>query len=558
MMAKSLVRLLLVAIIGALPNVAAAQVSADTFPWRPLPPDVVSGSPDGRYAVVRIPATQAIVLRELASGRDTVLIEGAERWPSFVWSPDSRALAYGFDSADGSRRTYLISTVTRSQERLPVEAGVAGWTRRDEFLTRRGQAWVLVAARGSGTAREVARGVREVAVTPDGEAIIFQQRRTSPLVVRSLRTGEERRLTNLPDAREYGAIVSPDGALVLFAALRGDDVGLYVAPLDRTTPVTPLLLLDLTALEFRSDIVNAWWHDGGVVSVAHTISGLTSELYRIDLDPAPGVASSPVRRITGGGEWDVGPWISPDSKSIAFNRDPANALTDGHGSSLRIIPDASRPRGWYSATSILVDSVVGGQQQISAVETTTGRRTLLATLPVGPWQYVPALRQIFHFIPDSVSGGMLHAHSLSSGTERALAPTPGLRAFVASPDGKMVAYVTNAEFRLLRLGMPSDSLIMTLPRNDYPLAWAPDSRRLLYLNTAAQTLHVLNVDSGERRQLVPRPDRIISFGAYYDNSNGAWSPDGSFIIVNASFVEQRIGRQWHGLTSDAVSRLIGR
>ena len=184
------------------PGAKSAVEIADPFPWRVVASDCVSGSPDGRFVVVRHSATWTISLMERATKRERVLIEGAGRWPTFFWSPDSRELAYSFKPDDAKRaQVYVISTAGGLPQKLTIEGEVAGWTAHREVFVRSGGAYVLVPAGGSQPVREVVRGVREAAITPDGESVIIRVQKTSPIVVRNLRTGPDRPTLRSPEQR---------------------------------------------------------------------------------------------------------------------------------------------------------------------------------------------------------------------------------------------------------------------------------------------------------------------------------------------------------------------
>jgi hypothetical protein len=66
---------------------------------------------------------------------------------------------------------------------------------------------------------------------------------------------------------------------------------------------------------------------------------------------------------------------------------------------------------------------------------------------------------------------------------------------------------------------------------------------------------VFDVDARTTRVLLPRRDYALTYSTVYNYPNAAWSPDGSFILLNGQFgFEQRVARQFLGVTPEAVAQ----
>jgi Tol biopolymer transport system component len=544
--------------LSLLGSVAKGQTPADSFPWQPIDANAITGSPDGHFLVFRDPATQVVRLLETATGRAVTLIESVVRWPQFVWSPDSRQLLVSFDSTK-----FIHSVADGSRRPITVPGSVYGWTRQDELLVRNGPAWYLVGSDGSSGLRELARGVREAVVTPDGRSLLIQQNRRSPLMVRDLTTRAERRLTTLADAAESNATISRDGRLVAFLAGREDGAtGLFIAPLDGELPVAPLRLMDLTSLEVRSDILVAWWLDNGSIAVSNTIAGLNSHLYRVDIDPRSGIAGDVPRRITTGNGWDTGPAFSPNGKELAFSRYVNIAILDVASNQVRTIDQRGNVKGWYTPTQVLVDSVSDGRLRIDAIDVAGRNRVTLADLTASSrtyaaWAYLPTTQDVVYFRPDTGAAGGLRRYNLRSRADLQIVAARDVRMILAAPDGRRAVYATGNQNLLVRLDQQADST-RTLSNSacELPVAWAPDARRLLCSDS--ESLTVLDVDSGLARRLLPRGDAMLTYSMVYNYNNAAWSPDGSSVVLSGQYVAQTVGRQWTGLTPEAVARRLPR
>ncbi|MFT4623826.1 MAG: imidazolonepropionase-like amidohydrolase/Tol biopolymer transport system component [Myxococcota bacterium] len=176
-------------------------------------------SPDGRTLafVKRDRARTVLVLRDLASGRETPVWDGLDRdmqeawaihgvYPHFAWMPDGRSVVLW--AQGGLKRVGLDGKVVdipfhvtgerelRDAVRFPVEVGA------DTFQVK---------------------AVRDVMVSPDGNRVVYQA--LGQLWVRDLPAGAPSRLTKSQDVREFDPSFSSDGRQIVFATWDDDSLG---------------------------------------------------------------------------------------------------------------------------------------------------------------------------------------------------------------------------------------------------------------------------------------------------------------------------------------------
>jgi len=196
----------------------------------------------------------------------------------------------------------------------------------------------------------------------------------------------------------------------------------------------------------------------------------------------------------------------------------------------------------------------------------TGSLERVAQLEGLYWHYVPSRKEILHLYPGgggARKGGVLKAFSLTEGKDRVVATIDWLRQELAvSPDGKRIAYTTARlldgpspnqyvfELAVMSInGEPEATLIPAQPERLMARAWSPDGKYLLF-HHLKEGPKVMNVET--RESWVLHPDAA---GRGTDPWGLAWSPDGSFVLIDkSSSSSERLA--WQGVTAEAVARLM--
>ena len=562
-------------------RLAAMQSSPEPFKRQTLGAELVSGSPDGRFAVFQNDDINRIFLRELSSRTDRLLADLDGMASNFAWSPDSRELAFNFQNTMAAVREVRIITIATGRSRsLPIRSYPIGWTNTGELYLYQTNYpanavdMYLTPVAGGAPRKVVSWPVGDgccPVITPDGKSVVGPK--SKRLVRIDLASGAEQPVT-LGTAEETRPVVSADGRMVAFASNRDGKWAMYVAPLDRLPVADPVRVagLDgsrLTPARGRRD----WWASTGGLSM--TFSQAERDVFKVPIDPAKGVSTGAPQRLTQDAPDNSGGIASPDGRHIAYYyRNGARAgiaVMDADGLNERplIEQNGTLRLDWRAPGELLFwdFATAGGQKpSITVFNLKTGAQTPFAQVPGLYWTYVPARQEILHSNPGgggARKGIVLKARSLADGTDRDVATIDYLIPMTsASHDGRHIAYSTTAEMdiasprcELALLGIDGTKGKVLVP-NQRPCAgaaaWSPDDRFML-LNTT-EGPRVLNVETTQFWPL--HPDTV------YDQRNQAqarwdptsWSPDGSFVLVTRS--QSRTDRVvWEGVTNDAVARL---
>ncbi|MGA8183198.1 MAG: PDZ domain-containing protein [Terriglobia bacterium] len=149
------------------------------------------------------------------------------------------------------------------------------------------------------------------------------------------------------------------------------------------------------------------------------------------------------------------------------------------------------------------------------------------------WENASKLITTFDLSPDAkralfTARGDVFTVPAEHGSIRNLTQTPGIQERYAawSPDGQWVAYVSDrtGENQLyIRPQKQSGKETQITTTNKVfllPIAWSPDSTKLLY---ADSTLHLYYVDIHDKKPV------LITQGKYFDITDYVWSPDSKWV-----------------------------
>jgi tricorn protease len=383
----------------------------------------------------------------------------------------------------------------------------------------------------SARAGEPIRFARTPDISPDGRSVVFSY--LGDLWLVDAKGGQARHLT-MHESHDFNPVFSPDGKQIAFSSNRHGDYDIYVIPVEGGRP---------TRLTFDAadDHVTSWSPDGKQIlfmSSRSTDFPRQIELYTI---PATGGL---VRRISAHEGRDGA--FSPRGERIAYVRGPGSWFRKGyHGSSnddvwmcaadgtdnrqltnhngMDDYPQWSPDSRWL----YFVSDAHGGPANVVRLELdpATG-----APLPGREAQPVTHQRDervrrarlsrdgawlVYECGPD------LWLHSLKEGKSRLLhievhaddkvnpekleTFTSKATEFALSQDEKHLTFVVHGEIFLMANKSGAKARRLTdHPAFDHGVAWAPDSKKLLFLSdrSGSEDIYLLEPDDPEHPELV--------------------------------------------------------
>ena len=111
--------------------------------------------------------------------------------------------------------------------------------------------------------------------------------------------------------------------------------------------------------------------------------------------------------------------------------------------------------------------------------------------------------------------------------------TSGLQAMRLSPDGKKIAFIVRGEVFASGKEGGDATRVTTSASNEFDLAWAPDSRRLVYVSDRDGPSHLYLYDFATRTETRLTNERL-------SDVQPRWSPDGTMIAFTRGAKELRV------------------
>ncbi len=373
--------------------------------------------------------------------------------------------------------------------------------------------------------------------SPDAKRLAFTSTRTGngDIYVLTIASGELSRLT-FDDAAELVNGWSPDGRWVYFSS-GSHDLGsmndVYRVSADGGTPMpvaadryateyfaSPAPSGDLVAISARGFAASQWWRNGH----SHLDE---SEIWLVR--PASSAGAAPrYEAITSGGAKDTWPMWSADAKTLYFMSDRSGAQNiwsisaGGDG-------DRNRSTGPEHAPPVRAAKAVTTFKDGRVLWPTISRdgKTIAFERGFGIWTV------------DTASGQAREVPIVLRGAPAGLAVdhrtfTDQIQELALSPDGKKVALTIHGDIFSTSAKDGGDALrLTTTTAEEFGLAWAPDSRRLVYVSDRDGTDHLFMYDFGTGREAQ------LTSGSARDHAP-LFSPDGKWIAFERANRELRV------------------
>lgn len=393
----------------------------------------------------------------------------------------------------------------------------------------------------------------EPGISPDGSTIAFVS--GGDIWEVSSRGGDAHLLVSDP-ATESRPMYSPDGTRLAFTSTRTGNGDVYILAL-KSGEVTRLTFDD------ANELVNGWSPDGKEIyfsTASHDLSSM-NDVYRVGVD---GGTPMPVAADRYATEYFASP--SPDGRAVAITARAFAGLQwwrKGHshldeseiwvvrGAAYTAVTNGGAKDAWpmWAGDTIYFMSDRSGAQNIWAADKdgaapprqvtgfTDGRvlwpsntsdgRTIAFERHLGIWTVDTASRQA-HELAISLRGAPAAA------AVDHLSMTDRLEDLVLSPDGKKVAFTAHGEVfaASAKDGGEAARLTMTAA-NESDLAWAPDSRRIVYGSDRDGETHLYLYDFAAGKE------SALTTGTGRDGMP-RFSPDGTRLAYERNSRELRV------------------
>jgi tricorn protease len=352
---------------------------------------------------------------------------------------------------------------------------------------------------------------------PDGRRLAFTSTRTGngDVYVLSIASGEVTRLT-FDDAAELVTGWSADGTWLYFSSSSHEISGMNDVFRVAATGGTPMPVAadrytteyfaapapsgDAIAITARANAGSQWWRKGH------------SHLDESEIWIVRSAAAPEYRPVTKGGAKDAWPMWSADGKTLYFMSDRSGAQNiwtmsaDGAG---------AKALTTFKDGRVLWPSI------------SRDGKTIAFERDFGIWTVDTAGGQT-----REVSIALRGAPASAAVEHRTF--TDQIQELAVSPDGKKAAFTVHGEVFSASAKDGGDAVrITTTVGEEAELAWAPDSRRLVYMSDRDGTNHLFVYDfaSGKETQLTSGPGR---------DDMPHFSPDGKWVAFERDSRELRL------------------
>lgn len=354
--------------------------------------------------------------------------------------------------------------------------------------------------------------------SPDGTRLAFVSTRTGDgdIYVLTFGSGELKRIT-FDDTRASLDAWSPDGKWLYFTSTRGDvgNMGdLYRVAASGGTPVAiaaerytdesqaaPNPARDSIGFVSGRMAVNQWWRNGHAHIDETRIAAVT---------PAAASGQPQYKTLLENHAKNLWPMWSPDGKQLYF-------MSDASGTeNLWRMRIGSAPQQMTHFTN----------GRVLFPHISQDGKAIVFERDFGIWK--------FDVASGSAKAVEIALRGLPAGPSTThLSLTSEFRDLALSPDGKKVAFVAHGEVFAASAKDGGNAIRLTqTPANENAIAWAPDSRKLVYVSDRGGVKHLYLYD------LAKETETALTSGAV-DDGLPVWSPDGRQIAY------AREGRELH-------------
>ena len=365
--------------------------------------------------------------------------------------------------------------------------------------------------------------------SPDGARLAFTSTRTGggDVYELTIATGQVTRLT-FDDAAELVSGWSPDSAWIYFQSSSHELSGVldvYRVNVAGGTPMpvaadrytteyfaAPSPKGGVLAITARANAASQWWRNGH----SHLDE---SEIWLVNTGAIP-----TYEPVTNGGAKDAWPMWAADGRTLYFMSDRSGAQNIWSRRSVRLPPSPNAPADRDEAPKAVTNFKDG---RVLWPTITKDGRTIAFERNFGIWTVDTATGQARE-VPIALRG----APAAAVVEHRSF--TDQIQEMALSPDGRKVAFTVHGEIFSASAKDGGDAVRLTRTAGEEAeLAWAPDSRRLVYRSDRDRTHHLFLYDFATERetQLTSGPGR--------DNLP-RFSPDGKLIAFERNSRELRV------------------